>query len=129
MGLYWKAAATALLAVVMILMLRRHEIGVMLSIAACAMICGAALEYLRPVRELLSSLQTMGQLDGNLITALLKAVGISLVTEIAAMGCADSGNASLGKALHFLGTTAVLWISMPLFTTLMDLIQHILEGL
>ena len=129
MGLYWKAAAAVLLAVVMILMLRRQELGVVLGIAVCAMVAMAAAEYLRPVKELLDSLQSMGELDGKLIAVLLKAVGIGLVTEIACMVCADSGNAALGKALQLLGTTVILWMSIPLFTMLLELIQNILEGL
>lgn len=129
MGLYWKAAAAVLLAVVMILMLRRQELGVVLGIAVCAMVAMAAAEYLRPVWELLDSLQSMGELDGELIAVLLKAVGIGLVTEIACMVCADSGNAALGKALQLLGTTVILWMSIPLFTMLLELIQNILEGL
>ena len=129
MGLYWKAAAAVLLAVVMILMLRRQELGVVLGIAVCAMVAMAAAEYLRPVWELLDSLQSMGELDGELIAVLLKAVGIGLVTEIASMVCADSGNAALGKALQLLGTTVILWMSIPLFTMLLELIQNILEGL
>lgn len=129
MELYWKAAAAVLLAVVMMLMLRRHEIGVLLGIVVCVMALMAAVEYLQPVRELLDSLKTLGELDGELITVLLKAVGISLVTEISCMVCADSGNASLGKALQFLGTAVVLWMSIPLFTALLDLIRSVLEGL
>ena len=129
MGLYWKAAAAAMMAVVLMLVLRRQEFGVLLAIAVCAMVSVAAMEYLQPVGELLESVRAMGNLDGTLITVLLKAVGISLVTEIACLVCADSGCASLGKALQILGTAVVLWISLPLFTSLLDLIQKILEGL
>lgn len=129
MGLYWKAAAAVLLAVVMILMLRRQELGAVLGIAVCAMVAMAAAEYLRPVWELLDSLRSLGELDGDLITILLKAVGIGLVTEIACLVCTDSGNASLGKAFQLLGTAVILWMSIPLFTALLELIQEILEGL
>lgn len=129
MGVYWKALAGAVLAVVMMLMLRRQELAALLGMAVCAMIVMVAVDYLRPVWELLDSLQTMGQLDGQMIMILLKAVGIGLVTEIACMVCADSGSASLAKTLQFLGTAAVLWISIPLFTALLDLIQGILEAL
>lgn len=129
MGLYWKAVAAAVLTMVMMLMLRRQEIAALLGMAVCAMIMVAAVEYLRPVWELLDSLQALGQLDGQMITILLKAVGIGLTTEIACMVCADSGSASLAKTLQFLGTAAILWISLPLFTSLLDLIQNILEAL
>lgn len=129
MGLYWKTIAAALLAVVMILMLRRQEIGLVLGIAVCAMAAIAAAQYLEPVRELIASLEDMGQLDGELLTVLLKAAGIGLVTEIACLVCNDGGNASLGKVLQLLGTAVILWMSVPLFSGLLDLICQILEGL
>ncbi|MBQ8238422.1 MAG: hypothetical protein IJZ39_09785 [Oscillospiraceae bacterium] len=129
MGLYWKAAAAVLLAVVMMLMLRRQEIGVLLGIAVCAMVAVAAMDYLDPVAKLLHSLEALGNLDTEMVTILLKTVGIGLVTEIASMICTDSGSASLGKAVQLLGTSVILWLSVPLFTALLDLIREILEGL
>ena len=128
MALYLKCAGAALVGVVLVLALGRKELGLVLSAALCTMIALAALEYLDPVLELLGTLEEMGQLDGELITVLLKCVGIGLITEIAGVVCADSGNGSLAKALELLGTAAVLWLSVPLFNGLLTLIQEILEG-
>lgn len=129
MALYWKTAAAVLLAVVMILVLRRQEIGLLLGICVCAMTAMAALEYLDPVLDLMDTLRSVGSIDTQMMTILLKAVGIGLVTDIASMVCADSGNASLGKTLQMLGTAVVLWMSVPLFTALLELIRDILGGL
>lgn len=129
MDLYWKTAAAVLLAVVMILTLRRQEMGLLLGMAVCAMAALAAMQYLEPVVELVDSVREFGELDGELLVILLKAVGIGLLTEIAGMICADSGNSSLGKSLQLLGTAVILWLSIPLFTGLLDLIREILEGL
>ena len=129
MGLYWKTAAAVLLAVVLILTLRRQEMGLLLGMAVCAMAALAAVEYLQPVTELLRSLEALGGLDGDLVAILLKAVGIGLLTEIGGMVCADSGNSSLGKALQLLGTAVILWMSIPLFTALLEMIQEIMGGL
>ena len=126
MGLYWKAAAAVLLAVVLILTLRRQEMGMLLSLAVCVMVMGVAMSYLKPVLELVDTLKELGDLDTGVLAVLLKAVGIGLVTEIAVLVCADSGNASMGKALQLLGTVVILWLSVPLFTSLMKLIQEIL---
>lgn len=128
MGLYWKAVAAVLLAVVLIWTLRRQEMGVLLGIAVCAMVMAVAMAYLGPVLELVETLQKLGELDGELTSILLKSVGIGLVTEIAGLICADSGNASLGKSLQLLGTVAILWLSVPLFTSLLELIQEMMAG-
>lgn len=129
MALYWKTAAAVLLAVVMILTLRRQEMGLVLGMAVCAMVAVSALEYLEPVMDLLDTMKDLGGLDGELLGVLIKAVGIGLLSEIAGMVCADSGNSSLGKSLQLLGTVVILWLSVPLFTALLELIREILEGL
>ena len=129
MALYLKCAAAALMGVVLILALGRKDQGLLLSLAICVMIAMAAADYLDPVLELLRSLERLGGLDGAMTAILFKCVGIGLITEIAGMVCIDSGNASMAKALQLLGTAVVLWLSVPLFNGLLELIQEILEGL
>lgn len=129
MELYWKTSAAVLLAVVMILTLRRQEMGLVLGIAVCAMAAISALKYLEPVMELVNSITELGDLDGELLMVLIKSVGIGLLTEIVAMVCSDSGNTSMGKSLQLLGTAVILWLSIPLFTALLDLVRDIMEAL
>ena len=129
MTLYWKALAGVLLAVVLILTLRRQELGLVLGITVCTMAALAAAAYLEPVMDLVNTMQELGGLDEKLLKILMKAVGIGLLTEIAGMVCADSGNSSLGKAMQLLGTAVILWLSVPLFSALMEMIREILEGL
>lgn len=128
MGLYWKVCAAVLLAVVLLTM-RRQEMGIVLGMAVCAMAALSALQYLEPVLEVLDSIKAFGDLDGELLVILLKSVGIGLLTEIAGMICTDSGNGALAKSLQLLGTAVILWLSIPLFTALLELIRDILEGL
>lgn len=115
-----------MLTVILLQTLRSSQIGILLGLTACVMVAGAAAAYLEPVTALLDALQETGTLDGDMIAILLKAVGIGLVTEIASMICTDSGNASLGKTFQLLGTAVILWLSIPLFTGLLELIQEIL---
>ena len=117
------------MAVVLMLVIGRKDLGLLLGMAACALTAIGAVRYLVPVVDLLGRLQTLGGLDGDLIAVVLKAVGISLVTEIAGLVCTDSGNASLAKVLQILGVCVVLWLSVPVFEALLSLIQEILEGL
>lgn len=124
-----KAAGAVLVAVVLILALGRKDMGLLLCMAVCAMVCVTALDYLKPVSELFRTLEDLGTLDADLMAVLLKAVGIGLLTEIAGVICIDSGNASMAKALQLLGTAVVLWLSLPLFTALLELIREILGGL
>lgn len=129
MELFLKCAGGAMVGVVLILALGRRDLGLLLGMAVCAMIAISAVRYLEPVMDLLDRLQTLGGIDGDLVAIVLKAVGISLVTEIAGLVCTDSGNASLAKVLQILGVSVMLWISLPIFEALLALIQEILEGL
>lgn len=128
MGLYWQGAAVVLLTVVLGLALgnQRKETGVLLSIAACCLVATAAMHYLKPVIEFVQQLQDLGQLDNEMLEILLKVVGIGMIGEIAALICSDSGNGALGKTLHLLTSAVILWLSLPLLTGLLELIQDIL---
>jgi stage III sporulation protein AD len=71
----------------------------------------------------------MGNLNPQWLGIMLKAVGIGLVVEMGALICTDAGNAALGKTLQLLGAAAVLWLSIPLADSLMELLEQILGGL
>jgi stage III sporulation protein AD len=85
-----------------------------------------AFTYLKPVVDFIHTLQDTAQLDDAMLEILLKAVGIGLVGEIASLICTDTGNAALGKSLQMLSAAVILWLSLPLLTQLLELLQQIL---
>lgn len=131
MVLFWKAAAAGLITVVLGLALSKQQkdISTMLTMAVCSMIGVCAFVYLEPVLDFLRELENLGDLQGDMLGILLKALGIGLVSEIAAMVCADAGNSSLGKTLQILGGCVILYLSLPIFRSFLDLMGQILEGL
>lgn len=128
MASYWQGAAAVLLAVILMLALGKQgkEIGLLLTLAVCCMVGALAVSYLQPVVEFIQRLQSIGQLDSGMLEILLKVVGIGIVGEIASLICGDSGNAALGKALQMLSAAVILWLSLPLLTQLLELVQQIL---
>ena len=130
MNAYFQTCAAVMLALILILMLKDgRELGTLLSLGVCCMASIAAMSYLRPVLEFLGTLEALCNLNGDMLGILIKAVGIGLLTEIAGLVCSDAGNASLGKTVQFLGTAVILWLSLPLFQSLMELLQSILGEL
>lgn len=125
---FWQGAAAVLLAVILCLALGKQgkEAGLLLTLAVCCMVGVLALSYLRPVIELIDELQAVGQLDSGMLEIILKAVGIGLIGEIASLICSDAGNAALGKSLQLLSSAVILWLSIPLLTQLLELVQQIL---
>ncbi len=131
MGLYLQACGAVLLALVLILCVanRTKEIAVLLGIGVCCMVMLVAMRYIEPVVDFVKQLSSIGDLDASMIAILLKVVGIGMVSEVASLVCADSGNSSLGKTLQLLGNAVMLYLAIPLFTMLMELVQTILGEL
>lgn len=131
MALYMQACGAALVAVVLILALgkQNQDMAVLLALAVCGMIGLIAMEYLEPVIDLIREMEELGMLNSSMVRILLKAAGIGVLSEIAALVCNDAGNSSLGKTVQLLGTAVILWLSVPLFTMLIELLQDILGEL
>ena len=130
MDTFLKTSAIVMIALVLCLVLSKQtkDISMLLSMAVCVMLSLTVLTLLDPVFELFRSLEDMGKLNSEMIRILLKAVGIGLIGEITAALCADSGMTAPGKALRLLSSTVILWLSVPLFRTLIDLIQEMLTA-
>ena len=105
------------------------QTGILLSVVICTSLGMLFLGYLKPVLEFLDILGSLGGVSSQMTATLLKITGIGILTEIAAMICCDSGSASLGKSLQFLGSGVILWLSLPLFQALIDLLRRILGEL
>lgn len=128
---YLQASAGILIALILILMLgnQSKQIGILLAIGVCAMVVFAAVEYLQPILQFLEDLEHTGNLDSAMVRMLLKISGICVISQICSMICGDCGSASLGKALQLLSNIVILWLALPLFQGLLELIQRILGEL
>ena len=128
MDLFLKCCAGGLVTVIVFLTLDKKgkEMGILLTMAGCCLICMGAVQYLEPVMEYVDKLEGLGALNGEMMGILLKGAGIGMLTEIASLICADAGNSALGKSIQLLGSGAIMWLSVPLFQALLDLMQRIL---
>ena len=123
-----KVAAGVLVALVLYLVLNKQgkDFAVLISLAVCCMVISALLAFIRPIITFIEKLEQLGNFDHEILQVLLKSVGIGILTEIVSLICADAGNASMGKSLQILASVVILWLSIPLFSRLMDVIQEIL---
>lgn len=131
MNEFLQAVAGVLIAVVICLAIQKQgkDLALLLSVGVCVMVMAAAMGFIRPVVEFIDKLCALGDLDTSFMQTILKAVGIAMIAEIAEMICADSGNGALGKSVQFLAGAVILWLSLPVFTSLIELVQKILEGI
>lgn len=123
-----QASALVLLTVIICLVLSKQgkEIALLLSILVCCILGSVLVSYLEPLLDLMNHLRQTAQLDSQQLEVLLKAVGIGLLAEISGLVCTDAGNGTLAKTLHLLGSAVILWLSIPLFQRLLELISSIL---
>ena len=128
MELFFKAAALILVTVVLSLFLGKIEkdTAILMSIAACCVAGAAAFHYLEPVISFLSDLSSVVNFQDGILDTLLKVVGITLVSEIAVTICTDSGNGSLGRMLQIFRSGVIIYLSLPIFESLLDLLTDIL---
>ena len=131
MELFFKVIAAAVAAALICLILgsRSKDYSLLLSIFACCLILMAAASFLKPVLSFFRKLQELGSLDSRILSLLGKAVGISVIGELSSVICTEAGNSSLGKLIQFITGLVILWLSLPVFTRLMELIQKILGEL
>ncbi|MBE6975477.1 MAG: hypothetical protein E7436_08310 [Ruminococcaceae bacterium] len=124
---YLRAIGLVLLSVVIAVLLGKHskEMTVLLTLAVCAAVMTAAVRFLDPILSLLRELEAYCRLDSGYMQILLKAVGVGLVGEMAALVCVDGGHGAMGKAVEILTAAAVLWLSLPLMTALLELVLKI----
>lgn len=131
MDLILKCAAGVLIAAVLCLFLVKQgkDISLILTIAVSGMVICVAITYIEPIINFIGRLETIGNLDNGIIRILMKAVGLCLIGEVCCMICDDANNTALSKSLSLLITAAVLWLSIPLFTQLIELLEKILVSL
>ena len=99
----------------------------LLSVAVCCMVGIIAFRYFQPIIIFLNTLQERTGIDRAFFQILLKTVGIALLGETSSHICTDAGNSSMGKMLQFLTSAVILWLSLPLFEKLLELVDGVLD--
>lgn len=131
MSSFLQVVGGVMIAVVLGLTLSKQgkDIGLLLGMGVCAMVIVVAAQFLEPVIEFMEKLRVLGGLESEIVDTILKAVGIGLVAEIADLICSDSGNGAMGKAIQILAGAVILWVSLPVMSALMELVEQVLEGI
>ncbi len=130
MDIFIKVCAGVLLTIIVSLVLAKQskEFTVLLIICVCCMVLSASVSFFQKIFSFLTTLEKIGNLNGDFLGILFKTVGVGLLSEIVTMVCNDSGNQALGKALQILSSVVILWLCIPMFNKLIELIENILKA-
>lgn len=129
MSYIFQIAGLGVIAALACCIIREHteSAAAALSLTAAVLIFLAALQFLSPVIEILERLQTMTGLSRATVEPMLKVTGIGLLTQICSAVCEDAGEKTLHNAVQIAGTFMALYVSAPLISTILDLLEAMLN--
>ncbi len=94
--------------------------------ALLCQLCGVAVIVLyaaSSLEEIMSTLNEMISLSGidvSFLKILLKALAVSILTDVASSVCRDSGNNTLANAVDLLGRTVIIVLALPILKKLAE---------
>lgn len=130
MNTFIKAVVVLVVAVVISASLPKSskDFSVVMIIGVCACLIIVICNFFEPIISTITQLSVLGNIDNSLFEILLKCSGVTILSEFVTLVCNDSGNSALGKGAQLLGSVVILWLSLPLFTTLMDIVSKVLAS-
>ncbi len=127
---FLQIAVIGLLAVVFSNLLRKNskDLAILLSLAACCVIAVILLELVQPLISFMEKLRNFSGLDRHLMSPMLKTVGIGMLTQISAGICTDAGESAIAKLIEICGSAVALYVSLPLFEAVLDMLGSLGGG-
>ena len=128
MSIFYKILAGAMVTVVLCVFLSKNnkDYATLIILTASALILISSVSYLQPVLDFVMHLKRKANLDNDALQIIFQAVGVGILTEIIGMICCDAGFSALDKAIKFASSAVILWLSIPLFEALLELLETIL---
>lgn len=104
----------------------RPEIGLVIGLVSSLMLAVYGLKEMKQVLDVFETIRTYSGIPKSYFQILLKLIGISFLCEFASNICKDSGQATIGKQIEFIGKLSILVVSIPIFQTLLETVQKLM---
>ena len=123
-----KMAALAVTAALCALVVRQsaREVGLVLSLAAGAIILTQALGAVEAIRSLMEELGDRAGLSPAVLDPVLKTVGIAVLTRVAAEVCRDAKESGIAAFVETAGAVMALYVALPLMRAVLDTVGGLL---
>lgn len=123
-----KMAALAVVAALCAMVVRQsaREVGLVLSLAAGAIILTQALGAVEAIRALMEELGEKAGLSPAVLDPVLKTVGIAVVTRAAAEVCRDAKESGIAAFVETAGAVMALYVALPLMRAVLDTVGGLL---
>lgn len=125
MQTFLQVAVIGVIAVLLTSLLKKKngEFALLLTLAACVVIALLLTKLTEPVLDFLRRLRDLAELDESLMTPVVKAVGIGLLTQICANICADAGENSIAKLVELCGSILAVYVAIPLLEAVIKTVE------
>ncbi len=98
----------------------KPEYSLVCQLCGVAVVAGAVLSFFEDVVDSLFDMSVAGGLDSSFLEILLKALGVSIMTDIASNVCKDSGNNTLSAGVELFGKTIIVFMALPMLKKLIE---------
>ena len=128
MGDMLRVAALAVAAALCAVVVRKNvrEIGVVVALAAGAVILTLSLDAIGSVRALMDRLGELAGLSPAVLAPVIKTVGIAIVARVASEVCRDAGEGDIASFVEIAGAALALLTALPLLEAVLDTITGLL---
>ena len=119
-----KICAVALVAAVLILLLRRETpaIALVLGVAGVGIVLFTAAGAVRDVTVFLVKAGRAANVSQEFIAPLIKIVAVSIICRITCDVCRDAGQNALATGVEIAGAAAAFYIGLPILSAVLELI-------
>lgn len=121
-------AVLCVLVTLICLMLRsvRPELAAAAAVTASVILTLYLLTCASPITALISSLMAQTAVPSEFIRAVLKALGVCLITGFASESCTDAGQSALAAKVELAGRIAIVILCIPMLKEIISLIRSLL---
>ena len=99
-------------------------VGLLAGISVLVLVLTKAVPALSSIQDMLNT----SSLPGEYVAILFKALGICLLTQLAADTCRDAGETALAGKAELAGKVGLVMLSLPLFQKIADLAVSLINN-
>ena len=123
----YKLCGVALISSAAVFFLRniKKEYEAPLTLAGSVLLIGAAILMAEPVIEYIRELSGALPMAGEAFAVLMRAVGIAMLTRVAADICRDMGTPSVASSLELTARLEIVVLTLPLVSMLLECIRDL----
>lgn len=123
-------SALAIVAVILYLFVRQHhpEYAILVQLGAGCILLLLLLPEIKTVIDFAEEFFDASLIDRDLFILLVKALGITILSQFAADICRDNGVNALASKIELAGRALILVMTLPMIKTLVQIIMGMLQN-